>query len=226
MKYSVLKPVLAKFQELISSLIEYIKENTLNFVLSSLGIILTATIILILNYHYSAKLWYILIFGVIVCIYFMYNILNRRKRRINIEELKRANISLNRLNGDLKDQVSSLNSRLTDLENQLKDCNHLPQLETNFPKILTFFQMLNITIEGLPDSDIGFVNLVGMEQNLTMMTYGYKFVDYANNETLYDTEYQPLERPKLISRAIVDKSNNLIVKGRIYLPLNYGSDQR
>lgn len=225
MKKSFLKSISAKLQEINSSIIKYIKEDTLSFLLRFITTAFLTSIVLILNYHFSVKWWYIIVFGVALCTYIFYNILSNRNKKNEMEALQTENFSLIRDNKNFGLQVTSLTNKLKELEKQFSNSDIPSTLETDYPRILLFFQMLNITIEGLPESDIGFVNTVVMEQNMAMMTYGYKFVDYLDHETLYDTEYQPLENPKLISRAIVDKNNKLIIKGRIYLPLNYGSQQ-
>lgn len=138
---------------------------------------------------------------------------------------------------DLRTQNLSLNSRIDNLENVLRDKDaEIIQLklrlgeiekeytlENRYSDILILLQNLNICVEDLSTYNAEFVNVTKKEISGVLSLYGYVFKDYDQDaEMYYDCEKYDIEMPQTVRRAIVNKKGELIVKGKIYIPNEYG----
>ena len=211
------------WNDFTSIILGYIKEDTLSFIKDLVVFIIASISVLSVNFFYSKKWWYVMIISMLAIIVYIGNRINKLKVKKQITDIETTNSSLNIENKELKEQILSLKITIEDLEKQVGQPSGSTKLEDTHPKILAFFQSLDASLEGLPESDNSFVRTMRMEEDMALKAYGYKFVDYQENDINYDAEYQPIEQPQLIVRAIVDKTGKIAAKGRIYLPLHYGT---
>lgn len=128
---------------------------------------------------------------------------------------------------ELSEQVSNVESGIKDKLNTiielLSDSNEETSLDKSFMNILLFFQKLDYY---LFDSSINFdfAAKVRHDINRVLALYGYKIVDFVDNEDeIYNRHYdieivdsEFVQDIEIESRAIVDKNENTIVKGKVY----------
>jgi chromosome segregation ATPase len=134
-----------------------------------------------------------------------------------LKYVKAENSTLKENNNDLKCQIHYLENTIKEFEER--------GLEMKYVEILKLLQLLNISTERLPDSIQDIKTTLQFELNRVFDTYGYKMVEYSSETTsFYDVDYQPIDNPQLNVRAIINKDNNIAVKGKIYLPRSYGKN--
>lgn len=131
---------------------------------------------------------------------------------------------------ELSEQVSNVENGLKDKLNiiidMLSDSNVETSLDKSYMNILLFFQKLDYY---LFDSSINleFAAKVRHDINRVLALYGYKIVDFNENSDEvsnrhYDIEIidsELVQDIEIESRAIVDKNENTIVKGKVYKKL-------
>lgn len=220
---NLVKHISCKWNDFTSIIVGYIKEDTLSFIKDLIVFIIAFIGILSVNFFYSKKWWYVMIISMLAIIVYISNRVNKIKVKKQITDIETTYSSLNIENKELKEQISSLKTTIEELQKRVGQSRSSTKLEDSHPKILAFFQSIDASLEGLPESDNSFVRTIRMEEDMALKAYGYKFVDYQENDINYDAEYQPIEQPQLIVRAIVDKTGKIAAKGRIYLPLHYGT---
>ena len=112
---------------------------------------------------------------------------------------------------------------LADLRSQNK--NLLEELKfpiyKRFDHIIENYQTLDICVTNLPQNEL--TSRINNNIKKILDDLGYKFKDFdpKNYDGIYGIEKQPLEKIKIIQRAIVDKNGNTIAKGRVYVPENF-----
>ena len=130
----------------------------------------------------------------------------------------------------LQYQIQSLNKELRDaqiyrttLESKISYLEHECTLDCKYSKTLVFFQRIDDMFRNL-DTNITSPNF---EQNVRIAidevfyAYGYRFIDYSEQTCeMYDCEYQPVDRPEVIFRAIVSTNGRIATKGKVFLPIN------
>lgn len=149
------------------------------------------------------------------------------------EELVLKIQSLERQNNSLYHQINTLEGSIREKEFELEQCKRdLSNIQNEFTlgnkyvNILMFIQDLDRNIEDLPESAKDFKDIVKKKLSKLLAMFGYKFLDYEPEcEDLYDCEYYPIESVDIIGRTIVSNNGELVLKGKIYLPENYGTKQ-
>lgn len=151
---------------------------------------------------------------------------------------KPIEILINLINNNqeqIKDELSKLSNRISMVENELKmnTSNEMlsglinaMSLDKSYMNILLFIQKLD---SYLFDSSINpeFAKQVHYDINRVLALYGYKIVDFVrfdeDSEIHYDIELvdsDVVPDIEIVSRAIIDKNEDTIVKGKVYIKNN------
>lgn len=132
------------------------------------------------------------------------------------------------LKKELSEQIShvrlELNEKLDDIaSNLLDDFKRELRLDKQYLSVLLFIQSLD---KYLDDNalDRGFVDKVRQDIRRVLTIYGYSIVDYDEMaddlSKYYDIIFVDngiISDYELVSRAIVDKDDNTIIKGKVYI---------
>lgn len=216
--------------------IKRIKKNKLDLIIFSICYVLFITLCIYLTckFEKSFTWWYIAITSIVFFLYVLNKVLYNDKKSGRLSNLLEYQEKIDTLLGELK-YVKAENSTLKENNNDLKCQIHYLEntikefeergLEMKYVEILKLLQLLNISTERLPDSIQDIKTTLQFELNRVFDTYGYKMVEYSSETTsFYDVDYQPIDNPQLNVRAIINKDNNIAVKGKIYLPMSYGKN--
>lgn len=140
-----------------------------------------------------------------------------------IESLRSQNESLHNKIDELNGVIRNQTTDITRLEQKMGDTRTENSLENKYMDILILLQNLNICVEDLSNDNADFVNVTKREISGVLSLYGYLFKEYSqDDERFYDCEIYDIESPQIVRRAIVNKNGELIVKGKIYIPKEYG----
>ena len=127
---------------------------------------------------------------------------------------------------DLLAKINSLTKELEDakrIEKDLKARIEQSTLDVKYSKTLICFQRIDDMFRNL-EANIAspnFQNNVNLAIEEVFRAYGYMFVDYTEQtKDFYDCEYQPIDKPEVILRAVVRMKGNIAAKGKIFIPIN------
>lgn len=122
----------------------------------------------------------------------------------------------------LKAELKGAQASCAALEAKVQTIEQQSTLDYKYSKTLVCLQRIDDMFRNL-DANIASPNFernVRMAMDEVLFSYGYRFADYAEqNKQLYDCEYQPIEAPEVIFRAITRADGTLAVKGKVFLPL-------
>lgn len=141
----------------------------------------------------------------------------------DLNDLRTQNLSLNNRIVNLENVIRDKDAEIIQLKLRLGEIEKEYTLENRYADILILLQNLNICVEDLSTYNAEFVNVTKNEISGVLSLYGYVFKDYDQDaEMYYDCEEYDIEMPQTVRRAIVNKKGELIVKGKIYIPNEYG----
>ena len=95
-----------------------------------------------------------------------------------------------------------------------------------FVEVFILMQRINIWMKGLPDSVQSYKETINEEISRILSSYGYVFSDLTP-ETLYCYDYErgPINSPKVARKAIVTTKGIVVVKGKAFIPEEYGIEK-
>ena len=119
-----------------------------------------------------------------------------------------------------------LEDGLINLRNQNKSLHEFFSKKTPFDEeYKNILMKLQDIDEGLLDKSLvenSSVKNLKRKISKTLEDLGYKFENYGSKtENLYDIEKINITTPELVNRAIVDKNGKCILKGKVYVPMNF-----
>ena len=108
------------------------------------------------------------------------------------------------------------------LETKIRVMEQQGTLDCKYYKTLVCLQRIDDMFRNL-DANIASPNFernVRLAMDEVFGSYGYRFEDYTEQtKHLYECEYQPIEAPEVVFRAITRADGTVAVKGKIFLPL-------
>ena len=126
---------------------------------------------------------------------------------------------------DLLAKINSLTQELEDakrIEKDLKARIEESTLDIKYSKTLVFIQRIDDAFRNL-DANIAspnFENNVRICIDEVFRAYGYRFTDYSEQtQYMYECEFQPIEAPEVIFRAVTRTDGSVAVKGKVFLPI-------
>lgn len=234
MNYPV-KPTRNSWQKIYDWFCNVIKTNRL---LSLVILVVVLALFVSLMIKYSWVLWgYVVVSASVIVIFGVGALLKENQKGSQETEYGQVVDGLEKTIKTLSSQNVSLNNQVVNLENIIRDneteiiqlTNRLGDIEkeytlgNRYADILILLQNLNICVEDLPDSDSGYIDATQKEISRVLSLYGYTFEEFnGKNINLYEYEIYTIDSPQVVCRAIVDLNGNLIVKGKVYIPNNYG----
>lgn len=234
MNYPV-KPARDNWQKIYDWLCNVIKRNRL---LSLVILVVVFALFVSLMIKYSWALWGYVVVSLLVIVIFGVGALLKENQKGSqeteygqvvdglektIKTLRGQNVSLNNQVVNLENIIRDNETEIIQLTNRLGDIEKEYTLGNRYADILILLQNLNICVEDLPDSDSGYIDATQKEISRVLSLYGYTFEEFnGKNINLYEYEIYTIDSPQVVCRAIVDLNGNLIVKGKVYIPNNYG----
>ena len=234
MNYPV-KPARDNWQKIYDWFCNVIKRNRL---LSLVILVVVLALFVSLMIKYSWALWGYVVVSLLVIVIFGVGALLKENQKGSqeteygqvvdglektIKTLRGQNVSLNNQVVNLEKIIRDNETEIIQLTNRLGDIEKEYTLGNRYADILILLQNLNICVEDLPDSDSGYIDATQKEISRVLSLYGYTFEEFnGKNINLYEYEIYTIDSPQVVCRAIVDLNGNLIVKGKVYIPNNYG----
>ena len=117
-------------------------------------------------------------------------------------------------------EIAELNKHISELNNAIANA----KLDKKYSKALVFIQRIDDAFRNL-DANIAspnFENNVRICIDEVFRAYGYRFTDYSEQtQDMYECEYQPIEAPEVIFRAVTHTDGSVAVKGKVFLPKKF-----
>ena len=143
---------------------------------------------------------------------------NREQDNHDNDEVKQLQYQVQSLNKELRDAQIYRTSLETKISNLEYECT----LDKKYSKALVFIQRIDDAFRNL-DANIAspnFENNVRICIDEVFRAYGYRFTDYSEQtQDMYECEYQPIEAPEVIFRAVTHTDGSVAVKGKVFLPI-------
>ena len=115
-------------------------------------------------------------------------------------------------------EIKKLNKHIDELNETIANA----KLDKKYSKTLVFIQRIDDAFRNL-DANIAspdFESNVRICIDEVFRAYGYRFTDYSEQtQDMYECEYQPIEAPVVIYRAVTRTDGSVAVKGKVFLPI-------
>lgn len=202
---------------------------------SRAGVIIALVAIAILIFMFP-QIWQIyvplsLLFVLIISIYKV--LFKRKQKEHTAQEVKTENdTDLESTIASLESEKKQLQARINELtrtnEEYYKEIKLLKQQFEDtgvgrFVEVFIFIQHINNWMKRLPDSVKSYKEVTNEEISRILSSYGFVFADLTP-ETLYCYDYErgPTDSPEVPRKAIVTKKGRVVVKGKAFIPEDYG----